>query len=189
MTTVRCQKPTAYLCDCNLTPIAENCRVKAYVQHTEEVSPMKCKKCQSESPGGHKFCHACGQVLSADLNKPADLSKGSWQREIKLPWPKVGLGFSGLALLVVCFFHIVWVNGVPTPVKRLSPGLSEPTSSLEAISGMPWISAVSQYPLTVQALQQAGYLESNAARQERIENQLQSNLQSQMQQIREQLGY
>lgn len=150
---------------------------------------MTCSQCQSQNLSSYSFCHACGTALeqAPDI---ADARNGkAWNQAIQIPWARVGLSLGGLALLVSCFFHIVWINGVPTPVQRLSPGLAEPTSSLEAISGMPWFAATSQYPLTVQALQQAGYLESDAARQERIENQVHNDMQSQMQEIRDRLGY
>ena len=150
---------------------------------------MICSQCQSENTNGHKFCHACGNALAHRPDVQNESNQTNWEKSIDVPWGKLGLGLAGLSFLFVCFFHIVWINGVPTPVKRLSPGLSEPMSSIEAISGMPWIAAVSQYPLTVQALQQAGYLESDAARQDRVSNEVNSKIEAEMQKIRDQLGY
>jgi len=145
-----------------------------------------CPTCAASISESARFCPDCGTSVS----ESTAASKGhSGHSEIQVPWKKV-LALAGVIGVGFCaFFHIVWINGLPVPVKRLSPGFSEPMSDIQAISNMPWIAATSKYPLTVKALQTAGYLESDAARKSRIEAEFQTEMDSQMKKLRQEYGF
>ena len=145
-----------------------------------------CVKCQYSNPETVFFCQQCRAKL---VIEEVASGAGHLYATVQVPWGKL-LGLTALAAVgFSSFYHLVWMNGLPVPVRRISVSLSEPMSDIQAISSMPWIAATSQYPLTVRALQEAGYLESDTARKARIEGEFQAEMDAQMSKLKREYGF
>lgn len=86
-------------------------------------------------------------------------------------WIVVSALFVSCIFLFFGFFHIVngsSYNGSPI-VKKLSFGFSETFINVDQVSGMPYIVGRAQFPLSIYALQRAGYLETDQERKIRVE--------------------
>jgi len=75
-----------------------------------------------------------------------------------------------LCLLALGNIHIITGSNLVFPkiAMRQSFGFSETFINVDKITGMPWISAVSRYPLGVKVLQREGIIESEEERENRI---------------------
>ena len=75
-----------------------------------------------------------------------------------------------LCLLALGNIHIITGANLifPKIVMKQSFGFSEIFINVDKITGMPWISAVSRYPLGVKILQREGIIESDEEREDRI---------------------
>lgn len=136
---------------------------------------ISCAECQRQMSDQLDQCPHCGfRVPQAAPTADTALLN----RPIRIPWRIALPVLAGGLLLFSSMYHIVWIHSVPTPIRRTSLSLSEPMSNLDEISGTPWITAVSRYPLTVKALQQAGVLESDAAREARIQQEVQAKIEA-----------
>lgn len=146
---------------------------------------IDCPECQKRFSDWAKACPACDWPVPPKASLPPLPAEAQdiWTQPIRIKWP-VALGATTLALLVFfANFHLVWIQNMPRPIPRISLSLSEPISNLDEIAGMPWIAATSKYPLTVRALQKAGLLESDEARQTRIENEIRAKAAQEQQRI------
>lgn len=93
-------------------------------------------------------------------------------------WKRVGLLVGVGVVIGLGNFHVVhgstYTGGLLVP--RLSFGYSELVINTDVILNMPVISAKSQYPLSVAALQKRGYLESDEVRMARIKQEVAEQL-------------
>lgn len=145
---------------------------------------MNCIHCQTSAPENAQFCQNCGKKLVPPSSPVSPL-----HRDVKLPWRMV-LPIAGAALALFFFtHHLVWKNGMPLPVRRVAMGFSEPMASFDEITSLPWIAAVSKYPLTIKALEQARMIESEQARQDRIQQEVNSKIQQNSRELLKQWGY
>lgn len=154
---------------------------------------LPCPECKKQISSRATACPHCGcptpdQTQAAPANQVQPESQDPWTQPISIPWrlvlPTIGAGL----ILFLSMYHIVWIRSVPTPIRRTSLSLSEPMSNLDEISGVPWIAATSKFPLTVKALQQAGVLESDEARQQRIQAEIRSKAEQEYRRILEEHG-
>ncbi|MFA5360121.1 MAG: hypothetical protein WC349_04160 [Patescibacteria group bacterium] len=86
-----------------------------------------------------------------------------------------------IAVIVIGNYHIVLNATDPLRalifVKRPYFGFSDIFGDINACSGAPYFSVMSNHPSLCRALQNAGYLESEEARSQRIETEIMQKLQ------------
>ena len=152
---------------------------------------VACPSCRSTFKipfvGSMKKCPYCGELVlrSAVICKHCrtDFRAAAMQSNKKKADP-VTVTFSICAALAFCiafvgFFHIITGEGVGFKiVLRNSFGLSEFFINADSISGMPAIAAKARYPIGCAILQREKILESDEAREKRIEQEVKDKMRS-----------
>jgi len=79
------------------------------------------------------------------------------KKDKKFAWLPVSFLSVILILLGALIYthHIVWIDNLPTPIKRKTPGFQESVSRLDHIKDIGWNAAFEQYPLTTNQLIQS----------------------------------
>lgn len=162
---------------------------------------VTCRECEKSISDQASSCPNCGCPVKTTEPDASELkSSDPFTKHLSVPW-SIGLPVLVGGILIFCLnYHVVWIQNMPTPIRRTSMSLSEPMSNLDEIAGTPWITAVGRFPLTVKALQQAGVLESDAAREERVKKEInakieasqqefQAKMDAQAQELRDKWGY
>jgi hypothetical protein len=160
------------------------------------TTQKKCLKCNFERQLSHaslpsEACPSCGAVY-AKVEAYYAQAAARVAREAHLPTKPKSRSFAIRALILlvvgvglfVTNFHIISgsnISGLKI-VKRLSFGFSEFLINVDEISGLPYISVASKYPLGVKILQREKILESDDARAIRIQHKVEKEIQELLEQ-------
>lgn len=141
-----------------------------------------CRQCGNlEDNEAVERCSVCQGALSesqAPASPPHKTVQAKKGRKTLKPLPVFILLVLLGGVLVAANMHIVRGSTYKGPllVKRLSAGFSEMFINTDELLNMPVIAAKSRYPLGVAALQRIGFLESDAQRDSRIEQEVQNKI-------------
>jgi len=99
----------------------------------------------------------------------------------------LSISAAAFVFLLLGNFHVVRGSayGGPTLLPKSTFGFSETFINTDALTGLPYIAATTRYPLSVKALQNSGFLETDAAREARIKNEINMEYQQVMRESRE----
>ena len=138
-----------------------------------------CPKCEIVVEKFHNpsFRAAAARTTSSDLPGQKSLNK-----------EHLGLIVVGVAVVAFVFFgNVHFISGSTYDgrpiVSKISFGFSETFINTDKILGRPWISVQEQHPLAVKVLQREGWLESEAARERRIQRESRQETQREMDRI------
>jgi len=161
---------------------------------------IQCPDCGKEISDQAPACLNCGRPVNKTLQEEPEAQ----QQSIGLTKPQKGevtaaiLIFSILAITLFCgFFHIVQSskNGLFF-VKKTAFTLSETFVNMDTITGVPFIVAVAKYPLAIRAMQKEGIIESDEAREARVQQEinekvkvLQKQYEEQAKEMMRKMGY
>ncbi len=130
---------------------------------------IKCKHCksdlQADPHAANKLNHSHEQSSSTTNNSSSPLM--------------ILVLLSILLVLFFSNFHIITGERIgPKIVRRDAFGFSEIFINVDAITGMPWISAKSRYPIGCRVLAREGIIESDEALKSRVARELQQDFDS-----------
>ena len=152
-----------------------------------------CPKCGAEYREGFTECATCGATLQAE--KPilsrfskrlcsdveadeAEKTHNFWTSEVN---PRAA--FLWIMLILSCLagwglgtYHVVQSSKGTQLVRKVHFTFAECFVSLDAITNMPAVASSAKYPLTVKALQREGILESDEDREQRIQREVQEQM-------------
>ena len=129
---------------------------------------MTCK-CGNSLSSDSNFCDKCGQSQLDKINAAAEgkadnINPLTKTRQINKQ------GAVALCILLVVLignFHVIMGSDIFKIVRRDSFGFSETIINTDEITGMPWLAAMSRFPIGIRVLQREGLLESDEAMQVR----------------------
>lgn len=145
---------------------------------TLELAPnlIQCPDCGREVSARAGACPQCGAPIAPTGRQPASPAN---MRQLIL----VG-AFVLAIVLALGNFHIVRGGSVGVAfVPKAAFTFRETFPVMEEITGVPYITAVSRYPLAVTAMQRNGMLESNDARNDRVRGEIQREAEAETQRL------
>jgi predicted nucleic acid-binding Zn-ribbon protein len=150
---------------------------------------MTCFKCgHVEEDAGSTTAHECQNCGAVYAKVRAAMRSGKLMQRPAMSNAKTSsirmrnaLYASIAILFIICLFfgsfHVITGSHVGTMVvTKYSFGYSETFINTDRIIGMPWIAAKAQYPLSVKVLQREKILESDAAREARIQDEISARM-------------
>lgn len=152
---------------------------------------VKCSECGKEVSDQSNICVGCGAPIKKADPKPS-LPKKPWYERTSVT---IGILF-GLVLIGLGFVHVVRSSKMNFPELcwKASFGYSETFINIDEITGMPIFSAKSKFPLSVRALQENGYVETDEQIQRRVQGEferkqkeMQERVEKNMEEIREKM--
>jgi len=160
-----------------------------------------CPQCGPEYREGFTECAKCGVTLQAEqpsLRQPkpevkvdeAEETGNFWTAELnpRATFLWVLLILALLAGWVLGTYHVVQSSQGTQLVRKVHFTFAECFVSLDAITSMPAVASSAKYPLAVKALQRDGILESDEARDERIQQEVQEQMDKSLQDIQRRMG-
>lgn len=144
---------------------------------------IPCPECGNLCAQDAPTCPKCGKPNPAMAGEqPAEEESHAeasvWRREVK-PWPAmlvIGVAVLVGAAWLLGTYHIVQSSEGTQLVRKVHFTLAESFVSLDAITGQPAIAAKAKYPLAIKALQRDGILESESAREERLQQEMREKM-------------
>jgi hypothetical protein len=143
---------------------------------------QECTQCGSLEDAGGK-CSVCGTMIAPEQPKPVHASPSAPSKNSSPQKRKMRVGPVTLfivASVFICLGNLHIVHGSTYTgtflIPRLSFGFGEMFINTDTLLNMPYHSARSQYPLSVAALQRRGFLESDAVRELRIQQEVNAQL-------------
>lgn len=144
---------------------------------------VKCPKCGSDYTATAQEAQFPRQDHTA---RPVRSQKGSSKSALNKnvsPWVLVGVVVFGLAAFLGSFHVITGGSVGPKITSRESFGFSEIFINVDKITGMPWISAKSQYPLGCLVLAREDIIESDSEFKDRTKRKIQREIDDAMQDV------
>ena len=142
-----------------------------------------CPECGNPCAQDAVACPRCGKPNPAAASQgPAEeLVSGEvsvWRRQVSSWQAFIVIGMFLLAggAWFAGTYHIVRSSHGTRLVEKAYFTFAETFVSLDAITGQPAIVAESKYPLAVKALQREGILESDSAREERLQGEMKEEM-------------
>ena len=117
--------------------------------------------------------------LAGDLSSQQPIKKQA------IPWRLIVISCVGF-LLIISKIHIISGGGVGIKIAlRDSFGFRELFINADEITGMPWFSAKSRFPLGCRVLQRKGYIESDSEYRDRNNREVKRNIDEAMENVQQ----
>jgi len=164
-----------------------------------------CPECGAEYREGFTECATCRATLQAEQpNLPlfrkrprsdvrtdeAEKASSFWTSEVnsRAAFLWILLIFALVQGWLLGTHHVVQSSEGTQLIRKVHFTFAECFVSLDAITNMPAVAASAKYPLAVKALQREGILESDEARDERIQLEVQEEMDKSLQDIQRLMG-
>ncbi len=166
------------------------------------MSLKECINCKGLVEESSTVCEHCGGSVFADpmainerkidrssIKKTIQKRKSKNAKTNRIVLMVIAIIISLITLMGnVHFIHGSTYSG-PLIVKKVSFSFSETFVNTDKVFAMPYISALSTYPLAVAALRRLGVLESEKAREDRIKKEVNDEIEKTQREIEEEMNF